>query len=448
VSAVLRSAHGDVPHLRVPPQSIQAEQEVLGAVMLDNRALGRIRLDAADFYRRDHQLIFQAICDLDAEGKPYDVVTLGEWFEEQGRAEQVGNGTYLFELVSTQGSAANVVAYAQIVRKHAILRRAIDVATELVNDGYQSEGREPAEILDTAIRELMALTKSEARHDHSMKQAVTLAWQDAQEAHEHQGSIRGVPTGYDRIDKRLGGWHRGDLVILGARPSMGKTALMVNLALNAASQKHGVGLISGEQSAMQIGQRSVSAESHVPAERMRNGAFEDEDWPRMTEAMRRLIERRVRIYDRSAPTLEEVCRTARQWKQEHGISVLFVDYLQRIRVPRAENRIAEVAETARGLKTLARDLEIPVIALAQVKADVDTRAGDKRPGLGDVANSDEATREADLIGFLFRPVVYDENASPHAAELNFEKNRHGPTGRFRLHFDGKTMRFTDHGADS
>src|SRR5690606_229620 len=184
---------------------------------------------------------------------------------------------------------------------------------------------------------------------------------------------------------------------------------------------------SGEQSAMQIGQRSIALEAGVAAERMRNGQFEDEDWPRLSEGMHKLMRRNVRLIDRSAPTLDEVCRTARRWRQEHKIEVLFVDYLQRIRVPRAESRIEEVAEVARGLKTLARDLDIPVVALAQVKAEVDKRT-DKRPGLGDIANSDEATREADLIGFLYRDEVYHDD-SPHRgiAELNIDKNRHGPT---------------------
>jgi len=324
------------------------------------------------------------------------------------------------------------------------LRQAIEHATNLVNACFQPEGEEPAAILDHAIRDLMALTKAQARHDYTLQQATRLAWEDAHEAWQHRGVIRGVPTGFARMDKRLGGWHRGDLVILGARPSMGKTALMVNLVLNCAGAGHVAGMISGEQSALQIGQRSVAAEARVPAERLRNGDFEEEDWPKLSGAVRRLVERKVCLYDRSAPTLEEVCRLARKWKQEEGIAILFVDYLQRIRVPRAENRIAEVAEVSRGLKTLARDLDMPVVALAQVKAEVDNRAGDKRPNLGDVANSDEATREADLIGFLYRDEVYrDDSPDRGMAELNFEKNRHGPTGRFWLRFDAATMLFTE-----
>lgn len=429
----------------MPPQVIESECTVLGVLMQHPDALARIDLDASDFYRRDHQIIYAAILDCERHAKPYDAVLLGNWFEEHGKLELIGGSAYLVELASDWGwTAASIQHHAAAVRDKAVMRKAIEAGAALVNAAFEPDGQESSEILDHAIRDLMALTKSRQNCEFTLKQAVGLAWADAQEAVEHAGKIRGVPSGYERIDARLGGFHKGDLVFIGARPSMGKTALMVNLALNAAAANHAVGIVSGEQSAMQVGQRSIAAQAGVAAERMRNGQFEEEDWPAMTSAMRTLIERRVHLYDRSAPTLDELCRVARRWKQEHDMSILFVDYLQRIRVPRSESRIEEVSEVARGLKTLARDLEIPVVALAQVKAEVDKRHGDKRPNLGDIANSDEATREADQIGFLYRDEVYhDESAHRGVAELNFEKNRHGPTGRFRLRFEGATMRFSD-----
>jgi replicative DNA helicase len=433
----------NLPHRpMMPPQSVEAEQAVLGGLMLSPDALAKVTLSESDFYRRDHALIFRAICDLDASSQPYDAVTLGEWFEDKGQAEAVQGGAYLVELASTTPSAANIVAYANIVRDKAVRRRVIEVASQAVNDAFAG-GVDTTDLTDTAIRELMALSKADSNCEYTMKQAVTLAFTDAAEAHEHKGKIRGIPSGYERMDSRLGGWHKGDLIFIGARPSMGKTALMVNLALNAAMAGHAVGMVSGEQSAMQIGQRSISSESGVHAERMRNGDIDDEAWPKLTIAMQKLVERKVRIYDRSAPTLDEIARLARRWKQEHGISILFVDYLQRVRHPKAQNRIDEVSEVARGLKTLARDLDMPVVCLAQVKAEVDKR-DDKRPGLGDIANSDEATREADLIAFLYRDEVYhDDTQDRHVAELNVEKYRHGPTGQFKLRFDGETMRFAN-----
>lgn len=427
-------------HLRSVPQSIESEQCVLGVLLSDPAALAHVKLTETDFFRRDHQLIFRAICEEYAAGRECDAVLLGDRAVAEGWAELIAGGAYLVELQSLNWMRANVRGYAQQVRSKAILRAVIDTATQLADSAFAAKDSD--ELLDGAIRDLMGLAQTDRRHDYSLQDAARLAWDEAQVAAENPGSIRGIPTGYDRIDKRLGGFHKGDLVILGARPSMGKTALMVNLALNASGAGMSVGIVSGEQSVMQIGQRSIAATSNVPAERMRNGDFDDEDWPRLDAGMRALLARNARIYDRSAPTLDEVCRVARQWVHQHKIAILFVDYLQRIRVPRAENRIAEVSEVARSLKTLARDLDIPVIALAQVKAEVDNRAGDKRPNLGDVANSDEATREADLIGFLYRDDVYRADSPDRGiAELNFEKNRHGPTGRFRLRFDGATMRF-------
>lgn len=442
MSARLRDS--DLVQLRVPPQSVEAEQAVIGGLMLAPESLGRVadKLTDADFYRRDHQLIYRAICELDRISQPYDAVTVGEWFEAQGLASQI-DLAYLIELASTTPSAANIMAYAAIVRDKSTLRKIIEISTEAVNSGFNPDGRDTPAILDEVIRSLMALSKLEQRCEYTLTQALSLAFDDALVAYQNQGQLRGVPTGYTRMDDRLGGWHPGDLIFIGARPSMGKTALMVNLGANAAARGNAVGIISGEQSAMQIGQRSISSESGVHAELMRNGHIEDEAWPKLTAATGRLKERKIHIYDRSAPTLDEVARVARRWKQEHGIKVLFVDYLQRIRFPKAQNRIDEVSEIARGLKTLARDLDIAVVCLAQVKADVDKRE-DKRPGLGDIANSDEATREADMIVFLYRDEVYfDETTDRSIAELNVEKYRHGPTGRFRLRFDGATMRFSN-----
>jgi replicative DNA helicase len=400
-------------------------------------------LGEESFYRADHRLIFRAIVELDAKGSPFDAVTLGEWIEAKALSERIGGTGYLIELASGTPSAANIRSYANIVQSKYLLRQVIEIGSELVGEGFNPDGKTPEEVLDSAVVRLMSVSKQAQNYEFTIKQASRMAWDDAEIAYKNPGKMRGITTGFARMDARLGGFHKSDLVILGARPSMGKTALMVNLALSAAAAGHGVGMISGEQSALQIGQRSIAVVSKVPAEVMRQGTIQEEHWPRLTDAMQKLIGHKVRIYDRSAPTLEDICRVARRWKQEHGMEILFVDYLQRIRYPKAGNRIDEVSEVARGLKTLARDLEIPVVALAQVKAEVDKRE-DKRPGLGDVANSDEATREADQIAFLYRGEVYDpspENAG--LAELNLEKNRHGPTGTFDLHFNAETMFFAD-----
>jgi len=428
--------------LRIPPQSVEAEQAVLGGLMLVPNALAKIALDSADFYRRDHALIFQAICDLDRKGQPCDVVTLGQWFEAAGQGELVGNGAYLIELASTTPSAANIVAYAGIVRDKAQRRRVIDVATEAVCAAFEG-GVETQALVDSAIGDLMALSKQDTRYEATLAEAVREAARDMQEAYQAGGEIRGIPSGFTRMDRRLGGFHPGDLIVIGARPAMGKTALLVNLAMHAAEQGHKVGFISGEQSAMQIGQRAIARASGIHAERMRNGNLEEEEWSKLTEAVRRLIQQHVFILDRSAPTNDEIRRTARRWKQEHGIAALYGDYAQRFRVPKAQNRVEEVAETARSWKEIARDLGIPAVLLSQVVKNVDMRE-DKRPGMSDLANSDELVREADVIAMLYRDEVYHENSPQRGtAELNVEKNRHGPCGQFRLAWRAETMRFGD-----
>jgi replicative DNA helicase len=415
--------------LRVPPSSVEAEQSVIGGLMLVPNALARVSLTPEDFYRRDHQLIFRAIQELDRKAQPYDAVTLGEWFEAQGLGEQVGNGAYLVELASTTPSAANIGAYAAIVRDKAVLRALIEAATEMVSAGFNPDGKDSAEIVDAGIGALMRLAKQEAKHEATLEQAVRAAAIDMQEAHAAGGALRGIPSGFARMDARLGGWHSGDLIVIGARPAMGKTALLVNLAEYAAEREHCVGFISGEQSAMQLGQRALSRTSGIHAERMRSGNLDDEDWPKLTESVRRLIAHKFHILDRSAPTIDEIRRTARRWKQEHGMAALYVDYAQRIRVPKAQNRVEEVAEVARSMKEIARDLDVPVILLSQVVKNVDMRE-DKRPGMSDLANSDELVREADLIAMLYRDEVYNENSpAKGTAELNVEKNRHGPCSR-------------------
>lgn len=426
--------------LRTPPHSREAEQSVLGALMLSERALDDIgdMVGEGDFFVAAHRLIFRAIRDLAAVGQPCDAVTMAEHFEREGTADQVGGVSYVVSIANATPSAANVRAYATIVRRKAMLRRLIDIGTHLSEQAFGDT--DAMTLSDGAIRDLMDLSKSSTSHECSLKDALREALAEIEAAFESGGKLRGIASGIKRLDERLGGFHKGDLVIVGARPAMGKTAFLFGLADSAAEAGHAVGVISGEQPRMQMGQRLISRNSAVPAECLRNGKLADEHWPRITGAVARMHGRNVMIYDRSAPTIDEVCRVARKWKSLHSIAALYVDYVQRIRVPGAD-RIEEVSEVGRSLKDLARDLDIPVIALAQVKAAVEQRA-DKRPMQGDLANSDELTREADIIAMLYRDEVYNENTSDRGiAEINVEKNRHGPLGMIRAYWDGKTMRF-------
>jgi replicative DNA helicase len=428
--------------LRIPPQSIESEQSVLGGLMLVGDKLATLSLQPEDFYRRDHQTIYRAIQDMDRKGQPFDAVTLAEWFESQGLGEQVAGGAYLVELVGNTPSAANIHAYAAIVRDKALLRQAIEAGTGVVSEAFDPHGDDAATVIERGISALMALQKSQSRHEFSLRDAIKAAMDDMHAAYASDGALRGITSGFGKLDARLGGFHPGDLVFVGARPKMGKTAMLVNMGYSAAKAGHPVGIISGEQSALQLAQRFLALETAIAGERMRNGTLEDEDWSKLTTAVRSLLERRVSIYDAGGPSIDHVRRIARKWKKEHGIQALYVDYLQRIK-SRAKDRTEEVGDVARGLKDIARDLDIPVIALAQVKRDVESRV-DKRPTAADIANSDEATREADQILMLYRDEVYNENSPDKGiAELNLEANRHGPTGMFRLAWMRESMRFAD-----
>lgn len=443
------SGFRDDERLRVPPHSTEAEQSVLGGLMLAPETLAKLTLQPEDFYRRDHQLIFRAIQELDDKRQPFDAVTLGEWFESQGQLELVADGAYLTELACTVPSAANISAYAGIVRDKALKRQVIEHGVEVVNRAFDADS--PAvELVDEAVGAFMSLARQESRCEFTLKQALNLAMKQITLAHERDGELMGVPSGIRRLDKRLGGFQAGDLVFIGARPKMGKTAILVNMACHAATNGYPVGIISGEQSATQLAQRMLALQTGVAAERMRNGDLEEEDLGRLTAGVRNMLEQNAFIFDRGAPYIAEIRRLVRKWKQEHGIKALYVDYLQRLKAGgKVKDRTEEVGECARALKDIARENDIAVISLAQVKREVEARP-DKRPTAADIANSDEATREADQILMLYREEVYYDHINERKepvrkgiAELNLEANRHGPTGFFELVFMPETMKFAD-----
>lgn len=428
---------------RVPPHSVDAEQAVLGGMMLSPDSYDVIAgvLNEASFYTRSHQRIFRAIGELAGAGKPFDAVTLGEWFESNGMSELVDGGAYLIELASTTPGAANIVAYADIVRDKGALRQLIEVGTRIVNKGFAPDGQDAGQLLGDAIGELMRLNQTAANCEFTGKQAMAMAWDEVLTAYENNGALPGITTGLASYDEITGGLHAGDLVVIGARPAMGKTALMGSIAEAVAMAGRRPGIFSAEQPAMQLGLRRIASESGVSAARVRAGKFEEHDWPKLNAGMGEAKGRDMWIYDRSAVTLNELVTVARKWKHQHDIGCLLIDYAQRVTVPGVD-RTTEVATVARGLKNLARDLNIPVVALAQVVKGVDSR-DDKRPKAGDLANSDELTREADQIVMLYRPSIHDDKAPPELAELWIEKNRHGPIGVRKVAFSPSTMKFSD-----
>lgn len=409
-----------------------AEEAVIGGVMVNNEAFH----DVAPLVSADHftnplrQRLWGAIRDRILAGEPADAVTVMEALPDDADA--------VIALASNATTGGTVIAYARIVRENWRRREAAGIASRLL--AAVRDSQEGA--VDAAIGSLLALNASVTEHEFTGKQVMQMAFDMACKAHDNGGLLPGITTGLTELDGILGGWHDSDLTIIGGRPAMGKTAFMLGLAEAAAAEGYRVGIVSAEQPGEQIGIRRIALASGVGAAAIRSGQFHESDWPKVTVGVSNFKDRAMWIYDRSAVTLDELVGVSRKWKHAHGIQILFVDYAQRITVPGAD-RVTEVSQVARGLKNLARDLQIPVVSLAQVVKGVDTRE-DKRPNAGDLANSDELTREADQILMLYRDEVYNRNSELRGiAEVLIEKNRHGPTGFKQVAFLGETMKFAD-----
>lgn len=409
-----------------------AEDAVLNGVMANNDAFHDIAsfIGIDQFTNTFRKRLWSAIKDRILGGEPADIVTLMEALPD--------DGDEIHDLCRNMAHGGSVKTYADIVRSNWRRREAGSIAQSLLAGARSDDDT----AIDSAIAALLELNSDVSQHEFTGKQSMVMAWEMAQKAYENGGVLPGITTGLQGLDAILGGWHDSDLTIIGARPAMGKTALLLNVAESAAAAGVPVGLISSEQPTMQIGARRMSLASKVAARTIRTGNFEDEDWAKLSAGMRDAKDRPMWIYDRSAVTLDELVGIARKWKHTHGIRALFIDYAQRITV-KGVGRVDEVSQVARGLKNLARDLNIPVIVLAQVVKGVESR-DNKRPHAGDLANSDELTREADQIMMLYRDEVYNpESPDKGIAEILIEKNRHGPVGYKRFGFVGETMTFRD-----
>lgn len=410
-----------------------AEDAVLNGVMANNDAFhdisGTIGID--QFTTPFRKRLWAAIKDRILSGEPADIVTLMEALPEDADG--------IHDLFTTMAHGSSVKTYAGIVRGNWRRREAGRIAQSLMAGAKSADD----EAIDSAIASLLELNSDVSDHEFTGKQALMAAWDRAQVSYQNGGKLPGITTGLVKLDAILGGWHSSDLTIIGARPAMGKTALLIGMVDDAAAAGYPVGMISSEQPMVQIGERRMARSSRVSATRIRAGTMEDEDWSKLSAGLSRTKDRPIWIYDRSAVTLDELVGIARKWKHTHGIKAIYIDYAQRITIKGA-HRVEEVSQVARGLKNLARDLDIAVVVLAQVKAAVETREN-QRPRAGDLANSDELVREADQILMLYR----DEAVNPEKtqlrgiAEILIEKNRHGPTGFKKFGFQGDTMTFFD-----
>ena len=441
--------------LRVPPQSVEAEQAVIGGLMLSPDSLDRVGdlLTENDFYRRDHRLIFRAIRELAEKNRPFDAVTLGEWFEANGLSEQIGGTGYLVELASTTPSAANIKAYAEIVREKAVLRQLIEAGTDIVNDGYQPDGRDSHEILAAAEQKVFKIAEQGRRGRADfvpLREAMKEAFQILQERYENQGAVTGLPTGFTDLDEMTAGLQPSDLIILAARPAMGKTTLALNMAeYGAIKTKKAVAVYSMEMSASQLAFRLISSIGRVNATRLRTGQLEDEDWSRVNMAIKMLSEVKIFIDDTPALSPEVLRSKARRIKREHDLGLIVIDYLQLMQVPgNQENRATEISEISRSLKALAKELNVPVIALSQLNRSLESRT-DKRPVMADLRESGAIEQDADIIMFIYRDEYYHkDSADKGLAEVIIGKQRNGPTGSVKLRFFGEYTRFDNLAHDS
>lgn len=436
--------------LKVPPHSIEAEQSVLGSLMLDNESWEKTAdlLVEHDFYRRDHQLIFRAIADLFEQSQPVDVITLAEYHDKRGELDKVGELAYLGMLARNTPSSANIIAYASIVRERSILRQLIAVGTAISNVAFSPEGKSSEEMLDLAEGQVFEIAEKGAKRSGGfiqVKEVLSRVVDRIDTLFEQDSPITGLSSGFNDFDEQTSGMQPADLVIVAGRPSMGKTTFAMNLAEHAAiKSKVPVAVFSMEMPADALAMRMLSSLGQIDQHRLRTGRLNDDDWPRLTSAIALLNEAPLFIDDTPALTVTELRARARRLKREHGLSMIVIDYIQLMQGSSRssnENRATEISEISRSLKALAKELEVPVVALSQLNRSLEQRPN-KRPIMSDLRESGAIEQDADLIVFIYRDEVYNEDSAEKGkAEIIISKQRNGPIGTVALTFQGKYTRF-------
>jgi replicative DNA helicase len=442
-----RSALAAADKLRLPPHSVEAEQSLLGGLMLDQRAWDQVAdvVHGEDLYRADHRLIFGAIAELVGRDQPPDAVTVAEHLQRSGQLEAGGGVAYLARLVEDTPSAANIRAYAQIVRERAMLRRLIEIGGDIAASAHSTQGLTVEEIVDLAEQRVFEIAEGGRRGPGftSLKDILPKTIDRLDMLSHSQSDITGVSTGFTEMDKMTAGLQRGELIIIAGRPSMGKSTLAVNIAEHAAiGSGIPTGIFSMEMSAEQLSFRMLSSIGRVSQTRLRNGKLSEEDWPRVHSAVSMMSNAPIFIDDGGALTPTEVRSRARRLKREHGLGLIVVDYLQLMSVAgTVENRATELSEISRSLKALAKELDLPVIALSQLNRSVEQR-NDKKPVMSDLRESGAIEQDADLIVFIYREEVYDRDTPRKGiADIIIGKQRNGPVGEFRLTFLGEFTKF-------
>jgi replicative DNA helicase len=441
--------------IKVPPHSQEAEQAVLGALMLDGDAWDKVAdaVGEADFYRRDHRLIFAAIGELADLGQPCDAVTVSEYLDRKGTLEEAGGLGYLGRLVQDTPGATNVRAYAVIVRERAVLRELISAGGEIADSAFRPEGRSVPELLDAAEQRVFQIAERGARRGSgfvALKKILPATVDRLDLLSNSDGDVTGLSTGFTELDRMTAGLQKGDLIIVAGRPSMGKTSLAMNMAENAAiGSNTPVAIFSMEMPAEQLAFRMIGSIGRVNQSHLRTGNFSDEDWSRINSAVTIMSQAPIFIDDTPALTPSEVRARARRLKREHNLGLIVIDYLQLMQVAGTkENRATEISEISRSLKALAKELSVPVIALSQLNRGVEQRT-DKRPVMSDLRESGAIEQDADIIVFIYREEVYDkETHRKGIADIIIAKQRNGPIGELPLTFLGEYTKFENHIAEA
>ncbi len=434
--------------VHMPPQAVEAEMAVLGAIMLDSQAASTAFeiLDETAFYRDIHRKIFLASLSLYERNEPIDVLMVATELKKKNDLEAIGGDYYLTELVDRLPSAANAEYYCRIVHGKSLLRKLITISNEIQEESYRSS-QEPHEIIDGAEKKIFELSETRHRRDFSHIKPILHKTMDAYEAyHGLMDGITGVPTGFKLLDNQLSGMQKSELLILAARPSMGKTALALNIATNAAKKGHKVAIFSLEMASVQLTMRLLCSETHVDAHAARTGRMKEGDWMRLSTMAGEIAKLDIFIDDSPGMNILEIRSKARRLKIEHKIDLLIIDYLQLIRgVGRIESRQIEIAMISQSLKGLAKELEIPVLSLSQLSRAVESRSGDRRPMLSDLRESGAIEQDADVVMFIYRPAAYGpvEPEQENLAEVIVAKQRNGPVGTVQLAFVREFVLFTD-----
>ncbi|ANZ95173.1 MULTISPECIES: replicative DNA helicase [Brochothrix] len=436
---------------RTPPQNNEAEQAIIGAIFIEPNALITAAevLQPEDFYRQAHQHIFRAMVMMNEQGKALDVVTVSETLTSQGLIEDIGGISYLTDLAVSVPTAANVGYYIEIVEEKALLRRLINTATQIATSGFANEETVEALVDDAERRILEVAQRKNVGQFKNITDVLSEAYDNIELLSNREGDITGLPTGFKELDRMTAGFQRNDLIIVAARPSVGKTAFALNIAQNTAIKTNEtVAIFSLEMGASQLINRMLCAEGNIDAQNMRTGKLNDEEWRKLALAISTLSSTNIFIDDSPGIRVNEIRSKCRRLKQEHGLGMIVIDYLQLIQgsgIGGGENRQQEVSEISRTLKQLARELEVPVIALSQLSRGVEQRQ-DKRPMMSDIRESGSIEQDADIVAFLYREDYYDREAADEdngTIEIIIAKQRNGPVGTVQLAFVKEYNKFVD-----